>query len=69
MKRGPYKDDKARTAWGERQKRLARESTRSKAARLSWLDPENRKNRTEAIAKAWDDPLLRAIERNRKDSP
>lgn len=65
MKRGPYKSSPARAAYKERQERLAAETPHMKGGRLSWRDPEKRKNRTKAITEAWDDPVLRAIERKR----
>ena len=39
---------------------------RSEAARLAWADPEIRKRRIEAITRAWDDPLRRALMSARK---
>lgn len=65
MKRGPYKSSQAKAAYKARQERLAAETPHMKGGRLSWRDPEKRKNRTKAITRAWEDPLLRAIERER----
>jgi hypothetical protein len=49
------------------EQKIRRNALSGAGVKRSWADPEIRERRTAAIKAAWDCPLLRAIERARRE--